>query len=396
MEMKSTANRMLSCVAGSCSRDDLVLHGRLEEHALAIPQAHRHEVPVHLLKNPSLHDVEQCVGLRLVQGHKGRHGIHSVSIELRQHQLVSANQHRAGGIPIISRCRVLRLAVQHGQDVVHDHGCLRGNRAVSLGCGKGRTVTQGEDVGELRVLACLLVNINEPDAVGQRAVLDEVWRAHGWGHMQKVELLLHPLATLFLEDGHLARPVHFYKVGLHVRGDALLRHDLLQGCTVRRAGEDPGRRGAEVDLDLFPHTLLTPSAVCQVGNLLWRSATVDSSARVGKDGLALLRCFDVFPDLRGELVGIDRGHAILADCVHQTRHKAEILLEPGSHDQDVVLELATTFQGDAVAVRLEGRTALLYPGDARGNDLAHGKHRLLFVQAQSSDHRPVRLVEVLV
>ena len=27
------------------------------------------------LKDPSLHDVEQCVGLRLVQGHKGRHGI---------------------------------------------------------------------------------------------------------------------------------------------------------------------------------------------------------------------------------------------------------------------------------------------------------------------------------
>ena len=32
----------------------------------------------------------------------------------------------------------------------------------------------------------------------------------------------------------------------------------------------------------------------------------------------------------------------VAEGVHQTRHKTEILLEPGSHHQDVVFEFATT------------------------------------------------------
>mmetsp|Transcript_32275 Transcript_32275/g.77072 ORF Transcript_32275/g.77072 Transcript_32275/m.77072 type:complete len:393 (+) Transcript_32275:596-1774(+) len=118
------------------SRLGLLVLGRgLEGPVLAIPPTQRHPMPVAALEHPALQKIEESVSLLLVHHRKGGSSLHSVSVELRQHELTIAQQHRAGSVPIVGG--VHWLVLHQRLHIVNHHRSLRRDGRIGLGGRQG-------------------------------------------------------------------------------------------------------------------------------------------------------------------------------------------------------------------------------------------------------------------
>mmetsp|Transcript_145922 Transcript_145922/g.406485 ORF Transcript_145922/g.406485 Transcript_145922/m.406485 type:complete len:229 (-) Transcript_145922:205-891(-) len=214
--------------------------------------------------------------------------------------------------------------------------------------------------------------------------------------MQDVELLGHELTALALEGGALGRPVHLHQVGLDVWHDALLPHQLFKRLPVERAGKDAWRRRAELNVDRAPHPSRPPSALRKISDFLRSTSAVHRRRRVGEDGLACTHRHDVLPDLGRVLVRVDGRHTILAESLSKPRHRSEVLLQASRDNEHVVVDALPSRQCEAVVGRIKACATVLDPLHAQGHHHLHRTSRVLGFEAKTTDHGPVRLIEVRV
>mmetsp|Transcript_89959 Transcript_89959/g.188083 ORF Transcript_89959/g.188083 Transcript_89959/m.188083 type:complete len:416 (-) Transcript_89959:171-1418(-) len=353
-------------------------------------------MPVDLLEDEALHQIERHRRNPLIQRFEGHGRFHCVAIELRKHQLTVSDKHWASCVATVGSLLRARLGLQLVRDVVHNNGGLRGNRRVCLGCWQSGAVSQGKDVVVLGVLTSLLVHIDVSGRVGQAGVGQEARRAHRRSDMQEIELLSEDLSIFALEHRELVAAIDLDEVGLLLGCDALADHQLLKLHRVVWAGEHARRRSAVLDIDLVADIVVPPGMLSEVHDFLRSPSAIHRRRRVGENRATLLRVLDVVPDNRGVGVGVDRGDTVLPDGFCQSSNLSEILLQTCRHDQDVVADFLPIAECDAVVFRIEGLASLLDPVYSIWNHLPHRSGRGLHAQAEASDHRPLRHVQVLV
>mmetsp|Transcript_23660 Transcript_23660/g.67323 ORF Transcript_23660/g.67323 Transcript_23660/m.67323 type:complete len:221 (-) Transcript_23660:1100-1762(-) len=112
--------------------DPLMLQRGLEDGVLAEPPSQGHEVPIDLLEDEALHQVEGPPSLSLVHRPECGRRVHAVAIELGKHEFALAQEDGARGVSVVDGGGLLRLAVQHGHDVVDHRRRFRSDGRVGL------------------------------------------------------------------------------------------------------------------------------------------------------------------------------------------------------------------------------------------------------------------------
>ncbi len=306
--------------------------------------------------------------------------------------MAAVYRQRARAITVVAGKR--RLAVENRQCVDRHDGGLLARGCGSLRIGGVATIAQCKDLRIARVAQCRGINLRIPAGICERTGgNNRIGRLRG-NRVQHVEAA-GDLALGGAERRLPRRAIDRNEVGAESQVDAVTLHRLHQRRHI--VGHTEQRRPGIVEfhLDAAQRAAAAPLAAREVHGLLRRTRAFDRHGRLREQRPSPTRRPHQFPGIGRQIVAIVRRHPELAERGFQAVDGFPCQAIAHGNDEHFVGQPGAVIEQDRLAIRVKADATRMDPLRALRHDLAGRPHGVARLEHAATDHRPARLVIVL-